>query len=149
MAVTSMLCQCNRSRKNAEPALLQMIDFKKTITAVVTAEYSKTILTPDKIAELKNIMPTAAYFTTINEACAIGEEASDDTASADENENIFPETLTSLFDYTAINLDDKILEKLCTQKYETSKSLYTEQSYIDLAEVTKTQIHGNYIELAE
>ena len=55
----------------------------------VTAEYPKTILTPDKIAELKNIMPAAAYFTSINEACAIEEEASDNTASADENENVF------------------------------------------------------------
>lgn len=119
MAVTSMLFLWNRSRKSAESALLQMIDFKKpkkdqlpqsskivenpTYCYSVSAEDSKTILTPEKIAELKNIMPTAAYFTSINEACAIEEEASDDTASGDENENVFPEPLTSLFDYTAIN----------------------------------------------
>lgn len=36
-----------------------------------------------------------------------------------------------------------MLEKFCTQKYETYKSSYTEQSYIDLAEVTKTQSLSN------
>ena len=62
-------------------------------------------------------MPTAAYFTSVNETCP-EEDATDDTATADEYENVFPEPLASLFDYTAINLDNKSLKKICAEKYE-------------------------------
>ena len=159
MAVTSMLCQWNRSRKSAEPALLQVIDFKKpkkdqlphpnktvenpVYCYSVCAENSTKSITPEKIAELKNIMPKAVYFTSTNETYN-QEDVSDDTTSADEcDENVFPEPFTSLFDYTAINLDDKSLQQLCTQEYETYKSSYTAQSYVHLAEITKTQSLSN------
>lgn len=99
----------------------------------VSAKNSKNV-TSEKIEELKDILPTSAYFTSVIETCT-EEDITDDTATADEYENLFPEPLTSLFDYAAINLDDKLLEKLCTEKYEEYKNSYT-----DLAEVTKTQI---------
>ncbi len=110
MAVTSMLCQWNRFHKSAEPTLLQMIDFKKpkkdqlphpnktvenpVCCCSVCSKNSIKSITPEKIAELKNIMPKAVYFTSTNETYN-QENVSDDTTSADEcDENVFPEPLT-------------------------------------------------------
>nr|XP_047139785.1 uncharacterized protein LOC124815290 [Hydra vulgaris] len=92
----------------------------------------------DKVIELQKIMPKAAYFNYVNVL-----ELSYDTEgtlTSDENEeNLCPEPLTSLFDYEAINLDSATLKDICNLKYEEYKSTYTSKSFNFLSENTKLQ----------
>ena len=156
-AVTSNLCQWNRSRCCAEPALLQNIDFKRPKKGQlpskdravqnpvehysVNPSTSRKTLSDNKIMELRSIMPQAAWFTSIDENTSLVQTGNEeDTATADENEeNLVPEPITSLFDYTAVNLDGESLKELCLNQYKCYVSSYSSESYSILSEIIQTQ----------
>ena len=135
-AVTSQLCKWNRSRKSAEPFLLKNINFKspkkddlpqepldKNAEANYTMKryHSSQVNIPlEKIKQRKQIVPNAAFFKIIN----LGEQEPaesfiiSDTDSADDSElNCIPESLTSLYHATAINLSSEKFLVLCGKIY--------------------------------
>ena len=124
VAVTSKLRQWNRSRKSAEPDILKNINFKrpkkedlpqqntKNIQAgnycVKNFESGIVILSKEKILDLKKIAPNAVFFTGINlDDSTENIDFSSQIDTADEtNVTCLPEPLTSLFDGTAVNLEN-------------------------------------------
>ena len=156
-AVTNLKCQWNKSQKNAQPDTLQNINFKRPKRSQLPFENNKKPMKQIKnfsthpdlsvknisknlIDELRTIAPNAAFFTSMHDNGCNSDNIEYSTATADENEeNIFPEPMTSLFDFEAINLGNDKLQELCLLKYENYKNNYTEQSYNLLSDITKTQ----------
>ena len=125
-AVTSQRCAWNRSRKKAEPAMLQNINFKRhKKEQIVPAEvnnkvhpearfslsassFSKSAVLQTKFQELKAIAPNATIFSSFpiqKDICDISIDSGDEKLTADEcDSNLLPDPLTSLFDYEAVNL---------------------------------------------
>ena len=124
VAVTSKLCKWNGSRKSAEPDILKNINFKrpkkedlpqqntKNIQAgnycVKNFESGIVILSKEKILDLKKIAPNAVFFTGINlDDSTENIDFISQIDTADEtNVTCLPEPLTSLFDGTAVNLEN-------------------------------------------
>lgn len=152
VAVTSELCAWNRCRKNAVPTLLQNINFKRPrkdqlpeenepkenpvlhYSAKENWSYCFKLKSAD-LAKLREIAPEAAFFTSLTNVS--NDNVSDrDTATADENEeNLLPEPITSIFDYEAVNLQDLTL----MERYNEFKKAYCQENYETLASVTSDQ----------
>ena len=148
-ACTSQLCSWKASRKSVQPATIKSIDFSRAkkhslpnvsgsfLQVNETKHYScsdptktRNPISNEKLKDLYRIYPQAAIFTSldvtsfqsVNEGtasvtCDIGSDTDSDT----ENENnIIPEPLVSLFDPTAINMDEselKVKSKILYQQY--------------------------------
>jgi len=101
----------------------------------------------DDLKSLNAIMPNAAFFTSVK----LSEDNDDSmsipsqTDTMDESEvNCIPEPLTSLYESTAINIDcEEKLNDLCHKIYFGYKSSYSEESYINLTNITKAQSLSN------
>ena len=157
VAVTSKLCQWNRSRKSTESDILKNINFKrpqkedlpqqntKDIQAskycIKNFESSIVTLFRKKILNLKKIAPNAAFFTSINlDSSAENIDISSQTDTADETDvTCLPEPLTSLFDSTAVNLGNGDLTSLCKDIYSQYHQEYRQKSYDNLTKVTILQ----------
>ena len=157
-AVTSQLCKWNRSRKSAEPSLLKNINFKrpkkddlpqepldKNAEANYTMKrfHSSQVSIPiEKIKQLKQIVPNAAFFKIVNLDKQESAEffISSDTDTANHSElNCIPEPLTSFYDATAINLSSEKLAVLCAKIYGEYVASYSQVSFDNLTEIIKLQ----------
>ena len=157
-AVTSQLCKWNRSCKSVEPSLLKNINFKRPkkddlpqepLDKNAEANYTMKRFHPsqvsiplEKIKQLKQIVPNAAFFTIVNLDKQESAESfiSSDTDTADHSElNCIPEPLTSLHDATAINLSSKKLSVLCEKIYGEYVASYPQVSFDNVTEITKLQ----------
>ena len=104
--------QWSRCRKRAEPALLQEISFKrprkgqlpeepKTSQNVVQHFFFRSpVAIPDEtLAQLREISPSAAIFTSLPSSKRDKPASDYDTVITEENEDsLLPEPLASLFD---------------------------------------------------
>ena len=160
-AVVSQLCAWNRSRKRAEPAMLQNINFKRAKKEqIVSAEinnkvrpethfslsassFSKSAVLQTKLRELKDIAPNAAIFNSfpiLKGICDFSIDSGDETLTADEcDNNLLPEPVTSLFDYEAVNLEKALLKEHSLKLFTQYKETCNQQCLNRLTEVTKTQ----------
>ena len=158
---TSQLCAWNQSRKRAEPAILQIINFKwPRIEQIVPAEvnnkvhpethfslsassFSKSAVLQTKLQELKDIAPNAAIFNNFlikKYKLDFSIDSEDETVTADEcDNNLLPEPLTSLSDYEAVNLEKALLKERSLNLFTQYKETHNQKSLNRLAEVTKTQ----------
>lgn len=162
MAVTSKLCQWNRTRKCAEPQILKNINFKRPKKGDLPQQdeinpscgnytiqnyYSGNIGVPkEKLKTLHEIVPDAAFFTsvTFDDICTGKTHPSmnsdSDTQSDKETDlNLLPEPLTNLFCFTAINLPEEKLNELCDKSYSQYQREYRQPVYNRLAKLTETQ----------
>ena len=167
-ACTSQLCSWKASRKSVQPATIKSIDFSRAkkhslpkvsgsfLQVNETKHYScsdptktRNPISNEKLKDLYRIYPQAAIFTSldvtsfqsVNEGtasvtCDIGSDTDSDT----ENENnIIPEPLVSLFDPTAINMDEselKVKSKILYQQYVASNY---QNSFDNLEVITRKQ----------
>ena len=161
-AVTSQLCAWNRSRKRAEPAMLQNINFKRpkkeqivpaeinnkvhpeTHFSLPASSFPKSAVLQTKLQELKDIAPKAAIFSCSpiqKDICDFSIDSGDETLTEDEcDNNLLPELLTSLFDYETVNLEKALLKEHSRKLFTQYKETYNQQCFDRLAELTKTQI---------
>ena len=157
VSCTSKLCDWDRSRRQAEPAPLKQISFRRpkkdeTVPNVptVNAENLTGYWVPDPykfstdkqratLDSLRAIAPKAAVFSSISLYAEESDGESTDTADEDDL-NTLPELLTSLFDPTKINItDEKELVRISGNLYEEYKDQSTINQYNNLTKVTKKQ----------
>nr|XP_047146120.1 uncharacterized protein LOC105849547 [Hydra vulgaris] len=161
VAVTSKLCVWNRSRKKAEPSMLQNINFKRPMKNQLpfstqniknpkrNYSFSENVVkfSNNSLHKLRAIAPEAAFFTSVvglAPTTIFDHSFSDNTATADENDtNFLPEPITSLFDNDANNLDKSLLEEFCLSKFNEYRNSYSQCNFNLLAEVSKTQNLSN------
>ena len=96
----------------------------------------------EKIKQLKQIVPNAAFFKIVNldEQESAESFLNSDTDTADDSElNCIPEPLTSLYDATAINLSSEKLSVLCAKIYGEYVASYSQVSFDNLTEIIKLQ----------
>lgn len=157
-ACTSKLCAWKKSRKNAAPAPLVKINFKRPKKddllpqiddttgefrpfSAIDPTRSCTSFFKEKLQELKTIAPKAAVFTSttlLDEECSDRDTSATDTADEDER-TIIPEPLSSLFEYRAINFNDEELNNHCEKVYNEYNKNYTKNDFYNLEQITKKQ----------
>ena len=83
---------------------------------------------PDKkLVQLREICPNAAMFTSLpsskrDKPASLSDY---DTVTAEENEdNLLPEPLTSLFDCNAINMEGMLLQEFAVKKFSDYESCF-------------------------
>ncbi|KAK6169729.1 hypothetical protein SNE40_020722 [Patella caerulea] len=105
-------------------------------------------ISKEKLRKLHSIYDKAVIFTTISEhdifeninAINTSKNSSSDTDSDQENDdNVLPEPITSLYDPTAINLEKKELIEFSEKQYHLYTQTYPQKAYDNLCEITKTQ----------
>ena len=160
-AVTSQLCAWNRSRKRAEAAMLQNIDFKRpkkeqivpaeinnkvhpeTHFSLSASSFPKSAVLQTKLQELKDIATNAAILSSFliqKDICDFSIDSGDEALTADQCDNtLLPETLTSLFDYEAVNLEKALLKEHSLKLFTQYKETYNQQCFNRLTELIKTQ----------
>ena len=160
-AVTSQLWAWNRSRRKAEPAMLQNIDFKRpkkelivpaeinnkvdpeTNFSLSALSFLKSAALQTKLQELKDIAPNAAIFTSFpiqKDICDFSIDSGDERLTADKcDNNLSPEPLASLFDYEAVNLENALLKKHSLKLFTQYKETYNQRCFDRLTELTKKQ----------
>ena len=93
--------------------------------------------------ELKDIAPNAAIFSSFpiqKGICDFSIDSGDETLTADEcDNNLLPENLTSLFDYTAVNLEKALLKEHSLNLFTQYKETYNHKCFDRLTELTKMQ----------
>ena len=138
-SVTSQLCQWNRCRKRAEPALLQEINFKRPRKGKLPEEpktsqnivqhlsvRSAVGIPAEKLAELRELSPNAAIFTSLPSSERDKPASDYDIVTAEENEDsLLPEPLTSLFDYNAINMEGVLLQEFTVKEFSDYESCFS------------------------
>ena len=104
-SVTSQLCQWSWCRKRAEPALLQELNFKRPRKGQLPEEpktsqnivqhfslRSAVGIPAEKLAELRELSPNAAIFTSLPSSERDKPASDYDTVTAEENEDsLLPE----------------------------------------------------------
>ena len=144
-ACTSQLCSWKKSRRQATPAPLSELSFKRpkknqllptvksptksTLTGF-TAEDPIRKCSPfhkEKLLELQKIAPTAVVFKSIS--LELSEHSdSEDTDTGDENEkSTLPDPLTSLYEPSLINND--ISEETSNNLYKTYVAAHSENQF--------------------
>ena len=158
-SVTSQLCQWSRCRKRTEPAaLLQEINFKRPRKGQLPEETktsrnvmqhfsvrSPVGISDEKLAQLREISPNAAIFTSLRSSKKDDKPASDyETVTAEENEDsLLPEPLTSLFDCNAINMEGVLLQEFAVKKFSDYESCFSQDLYDRITEMTKSHRLSN------
>ena len=110
----------------------------------------------EKLAELRELSPNAAIFTSLPSSERDKPAASDyDTVTAEGNEDsLLPEPLTSLLDYNAINMEGVLLQEFAVKKFSDYESCFSQDLYDRLTAITifniiihrVSQMCGDYIE---
>ena len=155
--MTSQLCKQNRSCKSVEPSLLKNINFKRPkkddlpqepldknaeVNYTMKRFHPSQVSILEKIKQLKQIVSNAAFFKIVNLDKQESAESfiSSDTDTANHSElNCIPEPLTSFYDATAINLSSEKLSVLCEKIYGEYVASYSQVSFDNLTEITKSQ----------
>ena len=125
-----MLGNISFKRSKNEQVVQAEIDNKvhsETHFSLSVSSFSKSAVLQTKLQELKDVAPNAAIFNSFPIQKVIYDfsiDCRDETLTADEcDNNLLPETLTSLSDYDAVNLEKVLLNehplKLFTQYKET------------------------------
>ena len=160
-AITSQLCAWNRSRKRAEPAMQQNINFKRpkkeqivpaeinnkvhpeTHFSLSASSFAKSAVLQTKLQELKDIVPNAAIFSSFpiqKGICDFSIDFEYETLTADKcDNNLLPERLTSLFDYEAVNLEKRFLKEHSLKLFTQNRGTYNQQCFYRSTELTKIQ----------
>ena len=161
-APTSQLCAWKKSKRNVIPAPVKCINFKRIKTHQLPAEQNEVPissvtqhysfrdpcsglygLNPDDIINLHKVKSNAAFFTSIDindyhQTEELIDTSETDTAS-ETDQNCLPDTLTSLYDPSAINLAEESLSQLCDSRYAEYKKTYSQRDYNNLTEITIKQ----------
>ena len=165
---TSQLCSWNAARKHVTPAPASAIDFSRSKKRTLPKSHEKirsstnfsfedpTIgegaIPIEKFSELYNTFPKAAVFTSlpIHEFTNVEENKRENTA-AQENDgsdtdsdiesdpSIIPEPLTSLFDPTAVNMDDFILDEHARKQFNLYRENNFQRAFDNLRKLTEKQ----------
>ena len=154
-ACTSQLCAWKQSRKQADPAPVKQINFKKVKITELTPDVkssetkSKGFSFNDpgetgdhyhiqKLKELRVIKSKGAVFSIICKWAR--EERSSDTETADETDtNSLPEPLTFLFDSSTINDNSADVADKCETAYENYVKDCSDKQFYNLCKITKLQ----------
>ena len=137
-SVTSQLCQWSWCQERAEPAWLHEINFKpprkgqlpkepKTSQNIVQhfSVRSAVGIPNEKLAELRDLSPNAAIFTSLLISKRDKPASDCDTVTAEENEDsLLPEPLTRLFDYDSINMKGVLLQGFAVKKFSDYESCF-------------------------
>ena len=151
----------NQSRKWAEPAMLQYINFKRskkkqivpaeinnkvhpeTHFSLSASSFLKSAVLQTKLQEIKDIASNAAIFSSFPIQKGLYDfsiDSGDETSTTDEcDNNLLPEPLTNLFDYEAVNLEKALLQEHSLKLFTRYKETYNQQCFDRLTELTKTQ----------
>ena len=107
------------------------------------SSFPKSAVSQTKLQKLKDIAPNAAIFSSFpiqKGVCDFSIDSGDETLTADEcDNNLLPETLTSLFDYTAVNLEKALLKEHSLNLFTQYKETYNHKCFDRLTELTKIQ----------
>ena len=153
VASTSHLCAWNKSRRQVDPAPLELINFsrpkknenipKEKTNIVIEPHYSIkdiSINLARNLSTLKEISPTSAVLSNVclfEEDCNTSSDDSSGTELASEtDDNIIPEPITSLFESTAINCEGKELEIKCDKAFKSYIRIYKQDAYDRLTKLT-------------
>ena len=98
----------------------------------------------EKLAELRELSPNAAIFTSLPSSERDKPASDYDTVTAEENEDsLLPEPLTSLFDYNAINMEGVLLQEFAVKKFSDYESCFNQDLYDRLTAITISQSLSN------
>ena len=93
-------------------------------------------MTNHELKKLHQENLASAIFTSTDPSCFHEYSNSDDSftdSSPETEETTLPETLTSLYDPTAINLSNEELKIRCTKAYEKYKNEVTQNQFSNLS----------------
>ena len=166
-ASTSMLCSWKQPKRNVQPSPAALINFARPKKNSLPTEQKAKEFSPfedpnlyqhgiskESFKELYCINPHSAIFSSVDTSQLTGEETmmksfvvleqnvynESDTDSDTENEyNVIPEPLTSLFDPTAINMSKDELTCHSKRIYDSYAKSYSQKSYNNLCDLTKSQ----------
>ena len=115
----------------------------ETCFSLSASSFPKSAVLQTKLQELKDIATNAAILSSFliqKGICDFSIDSRDEALTADEcDNNLLPETLTSLFDYEAVNLEKALLKEHSLKLFTQYKEIYNQQCFNRLTEVTKTQ----------
>ena len=115
----------------------------ETQFSLSASSFLKSTVLQTKLPGLKDISPNAAIFSSFpvqKGVCDFSVDFRDETLTADEcDDNILPESLTSLFDYEAVNLEKALLKEHSLKLFTQYKETYNRKCFNRLTELTKTQ----------
>ena len=98
----------------------------------------------EKLAELRELSPNAAIFTSLPSSERDKPASDYDTVTAEENEDsLLPEPLPSLFDCNAINMEGVLLQEFAVKKFSDYESCFTQDLYDRLTAITISQSLSN------
>ena len=98
----------------------------------------------EKLAELRELSPNAAIFTSLPSSERDKPASGYDIVTAEENEDsLLPEPLTSLFDYNAINMEGVLLQEFAVKKFSDYESCFSQVLYDRLTAITIPQSLSN------
>ncbi|XP_065068517.1 uncharacterized protein LOC135693861 [Rhopilema esculentum] len=167
-ASTSQLRSWNAARKHVTPAPASVIDFSRPKKRTLPKYHEKirsstnfscedpTIgegaIPIEKFSELYNIFPKAAVFTSlpIHEFTNVEENKRENTAAQEmdgsdtdsdieSDPSIIPEHLTSLFDPTAVNMDDFALDEHARKQFNLYRENNFKRAFDNLRKLTEKQ----------
>ena len=99
-------------------------------------------MTNDELKKLHQENPAYAIFLSIDPSCFHEYSNSDNSltdSSLETAETTLPESLTSVYDPTAINLPNEELKVHCTKVYEKYKNEFTQNQFSNLSLHTYAQ----------
>lgn len=162
-APTSQLCAWKSCKRQVEPAPLSVINFKKpkrgslpdvnsrpiktikqkSVSYDVNATETNHVISENQFMLLYDVCPQATIFTSVNPG-SFGSNPvfskDSETESDDENDqNLIPEPLTSLYDPAAINYSPSELHLHGQQSILQYSNCYNQSSFDNLCDVTQKQ----------
>ena len=166
-ASTSLLCAWKASKKHVMPAPVSVIYFsrpkarslpmiKRKMQVVrnfscLDPTSGDSAISKDKFKELQAIYPKAAVFSSLPVydivdssqsfevvSCAQRDDSETDS-DIESDSTIIPEPLTSLFDPTAVHMDDENLNKLARERYYSYQEKNFQKLYDNLNKLTQNQ----------
>ena len=104
----------------------------------------------EKLAELRELSPNAAIFTSLSSSEKDKPASDYDKVTAEENEDsLLPEPFTSLFDYNAINMKECYCKNLLSKNSQIIKAVSAKIHMTDSLQLQYhrvSQMCGDYIE---
>ena len=115
----------------------------ETCFSLSASSFPKSAVLQTKLQELKDIATNAAILSSFliqKGICDFSIDSRDEALTADEcDNNLLPETLTSLFDYEAVNPEKALLKEHSLKLFTQYKETYNQQCFNRLTELIKTQ----------
>ena len=143
-----MLQNINFKRPKKEQIVRAEINNKvhhpETHFSLSASSFPKSAVLQTKLQELKDIATNAAILSSFliqKDICDFSIDSGDEALTADQCDNtLLPETLTSLFDYEAVNLEKALLKEHSLKLFTQYKETCNRKCFNRLTELTKRQI---------